>query len=77
MVLLMVGKYISMVVCDRRQRDLLVRAGWASMGVGVGSGEAVGESVDVMVWESWSSCQMSQCSTLHSWADWGAWGSGV
>ena len=36
-VLLMVGKYISMVVCDRRRRDLLVRAGWASMGVGVGS----------------------------------------
>jgi hypothetical protein len=36
-VLLMVGKYISMVVCDRRRRDLLVRTGWASMGVGVGS----------------------------------------
>ena len=36
-VLLMVGKYISMVVCDRRRRDLLVLAGWASMGVGVGS----------------------------------------
>ena len=36
-VVLMVGKYISMVVCDRRRRDLLVRAGWASMGVGVGS----------------------------------------
>ena len=36
-VLLMVGKYISMVVCDRRRRVLLVRAGWASMGVGVGS----------------------------------------
>ena len=36
-VLLMVGKYISMGVCDRRRRDLLVRAGWASMGVGVGS----------------------------------------
>ena len=26
-VVLMVGKYISMVVCDRRRRDLLVRAG--------------------------------------------------
>ena len=36
-VVLMVGKYISMVVCDRRRRDLWVRAGWASMGVGVGS----------------------------------------
>ena len=36
-VLLMVGKYFSMVVCDRRRRDLLVRAGWASMSVGVGS----------------------------------------
>ena len=36
-VLLMVGKYISMVVCDRRRRDLLVRVGWASVGVGVGS----------------------------------------
>ena len=36
-VLLMVGKYISMVVCDRRRRDLLVQTGWASMGVGVGS----------------------------------------
>ena len=36
-VVLMVGKYISMVVCDRRRRDLLVRAGWASLGVGVGS----------------------------------------
>ena len=35
-VLLTVGKYISMVVCDRRRRDL-VRAGWALMGVGVGS----------------------------------------
>ena len=36
-VLLMVGKYISIVVCDRRRRDLLVRVGWASVGVGVGS----------------------------------------
>ena len=36
-VLLIVGKYISMVVCDRRRRDLLVRVGWASMGVGVES----------------------------------------
>ena len=36
-VVLMVGKYISMVVCDRRRRNLLVRVGWASMGVGVGS----------------------------------------
>ena len=26
-VVLLVGKYISMVVCDRRRRDLLVRAG--------------------------------------------------
>ena len=26
-VVLTVGKYISMVVCDRRRRDLLVRAG--------------------------------------------------
>ena len=26
-VVLMVGKYIFMVVCDRRRRDLLVRAG--------------------------------------------------
>ena len=26
-VVLVVGKYISMVVCDRRRRDLLVRAG--------------------------------------------------
>ena len=26
-VVLMVGKYISMVVCDRRRRNLLVRAG--------------------------------------------------
>ena len=26
-VVLMVGKYISMVVCGRRRRDLLVRAG--------------------------------------------------
>ena len=26
-VVLMVGKYISMVVCDRRRRDLWVRAG--------------------------------------------------
>ena len=26
-VVLMVGKYISMVVCDRRRRDLLVRDG--------------------------------------------------
>ena len=26
-VVLMVGKYISMVVCDRRRRDLLVRVG--------------------------------------------------
>ena len=26
-VVLMVGKYISMVVCDRRRRDLLGRAG--------------------------------------------------
>ena len=33
-VVLMVGKYISMVVCDRRRRDLLVRAGWVSRGVG-------------------------------------------
>ena len=33
-VVLMVGKYISMVVCDRRRRDLLVRAGGASWGVG-------------------------------------------
>ena len=33
--------------------------------------------MDVMVWGSWSSCQMSQCSALHSWADRGAWGSGV
>ena len=32
-----VGKYISMVVCDRRRRDLLVRVGWVSLGVGVGS----------------------------------------
>jgi hypothetical protein len=36
-VVLMVGKYISMVVCDRRRRNLLVRAGWASRGAGVGS----------------------------------------
>ena len=36
-VILMVGKYISMVVCDRRWRNLLVRAGWVSRGVGVGS----------------------------------------
>ena len=36
-VILIVGKYISMVVCDRRRRDLLVRAGWVSLGVGVGS----------------------------------------
>ena len=34
---LIVGKYISMVVCDRSRRDLLVRAGWVSLGVGVGS----------------------------------------
>ena len=26
-VVLMVGKYISMVVCDRRRRDLVVRVG--------------------------------------------------
>ena len=26
-VAVMVGKYISMVVCDRKRRDLLVRAG--------------------------------------------------
>ena len=26
-VVLMVGKYISMVVCDRRRRELLVRVG--------------------------------------------------
>ena len=36
-VLLMVGKYISMVVCDRRRRNLLVRAGWVPRSVGVGS----------------------------------------
>ena len=36
-VVLMVGKYISMVVCDRRRRSLLVRAGWVLRGVGVGS----------------------------------------
>ena len=36
-VLLMVGKYISMVVCDRKRLYLLVRAGWASVSVGVGS----------------------------------------
>ena len=36
-VVLMVGKYISMVVCDRRRRNLLVRAGWVSRGMGVGS----------------------------------------
>ena len=41
----MVGKYISMVVCDRRRRDLLVRAGWVSLGVGVGSWEDVGGGV--------------------------------
>ena len=33
-VVLMVGKYISMVVWDRRRRDLLVRAGWVSGDVG-------------------------------------------
>ena len=32
----MVGKYISMVVWDRRWRDLLVWAGGASGGVGLG-----------------------------------------
>ena len=36
-VVLMVGKYISMVVCDRRRRDLLGQTGWVSRGVGVGS----------------------------------------
>ena len=36
-VVLMVGKYISMVVCDRRRRDLLGQAVWVSRGVGVGS----------------------------------------
>ena len=33
-VVLIVGKYISMVVWDRRWRDLLVRAGWVSGDVG-------------------------------------------
>ena len=72
---MMVEKYISMVVWDRSQRDLLGRVGWTS--VGVGSCEAVVGSCGVgKLVRSWS-CQMSQCNALQSCSDRRAWGSGA
>ena len=72
---MMGGKYIWMVVWERRRRDFEKRAGRASGGIG--SCEAVLGSMGVgVLGRSWS-CQMSQCSALQSCSVRSAWGCGA
>ena len=67
-------KYMCMVFCERRRRDLDGRAVWS--GSVVSWGPLLGATGEGRLLRSWA-CQMSQCSAVQSVSERVAWGRGV